>query len=127
MTLLSHSLKLSLLLTQEPEESTEEGLTALDVEAIELIKSTDREKQRCVRLLEDMFGLASAGEDLVTKVPAREEVKSAIVADSEAKEANAPDAEEAKEAIASDAKEEAEVPGAEEPKDEGDLEMTLVE
>lgn len=42
---------------QEPEEIPGKGITALDEEAIELMKSTAREKERCARLLEEMFGL----------------------------------------------------------------------
>jgi hypothetical protein len=115
LTLLSHSLKLSLLLTQEPVESSEEGLTALDEEAIELIKSTAREKQRCARLLEDMFGLPRASDDVVTKESASEGVYSAGATGSEANGVNAPEA-----------KGETQPPIAEEPKEEEDLEMTLV-
>lgn len=66
LTLLSHSLKLSLLLSQEPIETaaTQDGSESqtLDEEAIELIKSTAREKERCAKILEEMFGLGRKDE-----------------------------------------------------------------
>lgn len=65
LTLLSHALKLSLLLSQEPiqcEEEVEdkqEGLLrghTLDDEAIALIHSTVKSKEECARYIEEILG-----------------------------------------------------------------------
>lgn len=54
LTLLSESLKLSLLLSKTPDP-------ALNDEALELIESTEREKMRVASLLAEVLGL-DAGE-----------------------------------------------------------------
>ena len=64
--MLSHSLKLSLLLSQEPIESAEQDGTSLDEEALQLIQSTGEERERCARLLEGMFGLGGNGVNAAT-------------------------------------------------------------
>lgn len=55
MTLLSHSLKLSLLFSQEPVEGSDGQ--SIDEEALSLIESTAKSKEICARLLEKMFNL----------------------------------------------------------------------
>ncbi|UZJ55431.1 hypothetical protein CBS101457_004751 [Exobasidium rhododendri] len=63
LTLLSHSLKLSLLLSQEPIDCPDQGDLSLDEEALHLMKSTAAEKERCACLLEDLLGVGGRGED----------------------------------------------------------------
>ncbi|PWN38327.1 uncharacterized protein FA14DRAFT_171031 [Meira miltonrushii] len=65
LTLLSHALKLSLLLSQEPiqceeeveskQEGSKNGQT-LDDEAIALIHSTAKSKEECARYIEEILG-----------------------------------------------------------------------
>ena len=66
LTLLSHALKLSLLLSQEPiqceeemESSKQEGSKkgqTLDDEAIALIHNTAKYKEECARYIEEILG-----------------------------------------------------------------------
>lgn len=59
LTLLSESLKLSLLLSKTPDP-------ALNDEALALMESTEREKLKCAQLLAEMLGLdKGAAERLV--------------------------------------------------------------
>lgn len=65
LTLLSHSLKLSLLLAQEPvrdEEAGPQGVT-LDEEAIALIESTAKARQECAKMLLELCGLQGTAEE----------------------------------------------------------------
>lgn len=53
LSLLSESLKLSLLLSKSPDPG-------LNDEAVELMESTEREKAKCARLLAEILGLEEA-------------------------------------------------------------------
>ena len=63
LTLLSHSLKLSLLFSQEPIDGPN-GQT-LDEEAISLIQSTSKSKEKCTRLIQELFDLGKEKEVVV--------------------------------------------------------------
>jgi hypothetical protein len=52
-----------LLLSQEPIDSPNNGDLSLDEEAVQLMKSTLEEKQRCARILEGLFHLEGTGEE----------------------------------------------------------------
>jgi hypothetical protein len=62
LTLLSHSLKLSLLLSQEPIDSADQEGVTLDEEAISLMKSTADHRKRCAHIIEEMFDLTQDSE-----------------------------------------------------------------
>ncbi len=62
LTLLSESLKLSLLLSKTPDPS-------LNDEALQLIQSTDAEKLKCAALLAEIMGLdVGSAEELVQEI-----------------------------------------------------------